>query len=83
VRKMAAEFFLQNISSMHARKVVLHAANLRHGTDGSASPPKEVVLRIFITLKNPLSSARFEPSSGNHATTRPPKTTSYINRSLN
>ena len=25
----------------------LHAANLRHGTDGSTSPPKEGVLRIF------------------------------------
>jgi hypothetical protein len=26
---------------------------LRHGADGCASPPKEGVLRIFITLKNP------------------------------
>jgi len=25
----------------------LHAANLRHGTGGFASPPKEGVLRIF------------------------------------
>jgi hypothetical protein len=33
--------------------VLLHAVNLRHGTDGFTSPPKEVVLRIFITLKNP------------------------------
>ena len=30
---------------------LLHAANLRHGTDGSASPPKEGVLRIFSPLK--------------------------------
>jgi len=29
----------------------LHAANLRHGTDGSTSPPKEGVLRIFFALK--------------------------------
>jgi hypothetical protein len=35
----------------HARKVLLHAINLRHGTDGFTSPPKEVVLWIFITLK--------------------------------
>jgi hypothetical protein len=49
---MAAEFSLRNIS-IHARKVLLRAVNLRHGTDGFTSPPKEVVLRIFITLKNP------------------------------
>ena len=29
----------------------LHAANLRHGTDGFTSPPKEGVLRIFSPLK--------------------------------
>jgi hypothetical protein len=34
---------------------------LRHGTDCFTSPPKEVVLRISITLKNTASSARFEP----------------------
>ena len=27
---------------------LLHAANLRHGTDGFTSPPKEGVLRIFL-----------------------------------
>jgi len=27
---------------------LLHAANLRHGTDGFTSPPKEDVLRIFV-----------------------------------
>ena len=26
---------------------LLHAANLRHGTDGCTSPPKEGVLMIF------------------------------------
>jgi hypothetical protein len=30
---------------------LLHAANLRHGTDGFTSPPNEVVLRIFSPLK--------------------------------
>jgi hypothetical protein len=67
---MAAELCLRNIS-IHARKVVLHAVNLRHGTDGFTSPPKEVVLRIFITLKNPSTSAGIEPanlgSSSEHA----------------
>jgi hypothetical protein len=58
VRNMAAEFCLQSIF-FHARKVLLHAVNLRHGT----SPSKEVVLRIFITLKNPSSSAGFEPAN--------------------
>jgi hypothetical protein len=29
---------------------LLHAANLRHGTDGFTSPPKEGVLRIFSPL---------------------------------
>ena len=56
---------------------LLHAANLRHGTDGFTSPPKEGVLRIFFALKNPTASARFEPANlgtkGQHATARPPK----------
>ena len=30
---------------------LLHASNLRHGTDGFTSPPKEGVLRIFFALK--------------------------------
>ena len=30
---------------------LLHAANLRHGTDGFTSPPKEGVLRILSPLK--------------------------------
>jgi hypothetical protein len=43
---------------------LLHVANLRHGTDGFTSPPKEGVLRIF-------SSAGVEPANlgtrGQHA----------------
>ena len=49
----------------------LHAADLRHGTDGFTSPPKEGVLRIFSPLKNPTASAGFEPANlgtkGQHA----------------
>ena len=56
---------------------LLHAANLRHGTDGFTSPPKEGVLRIFSALKNPTASAGFEPTNlgtkSQHATSRPPK----------
>jgi hypothetical protein len=51
---------------------LLHAANLRHGTDGFTSPPKEGVLRIVFALKNPTASAGFEPANlgtkGQHAT---------------
>jgi hypothetical protein len=40
------------------------------GSDGFTSLPKEIVLMIFIALKNPSSSAGFEPailgSSGKH-----------------
>jgi len=32
-------------------RYLLHAANLRHGTDGFTSPPKEGMLRIFLPLK--------------------------------
>jgi hypothetical protein len=68
--EMDAWILLTDItSSIRARKVLLHAVNLRHGTEGFTSPPKEVVLRIFITLKNP--SFGIEPanlgSSGEHA----------------
>jgi hypothetical protein len=31
--------------------VLLHAVNLRHGTDGFTSPPKEGALRIFFARK--------------------------------
>jgi hypothetical protein len=34
----------------------LHAAKLRHGTDGFTSPPKEGMLRIFFCPKNPTTS---------------------------
>ena len=55
---------------------LLHVPNLRHGTDGFTSPPKEGVLRIF-RPKNPTASAGFEPANlgtkGQHATPRRPK----------
>ena len=35
----------------HNSRDLLHVANLRHGTDGFTSPPKEGVLRIFSPLK--------------------------------
>jgi hypothetical protein len=39
-------------SSYRARRVLLHAVNLRHGTDGFTSRPKEGVLRILSPLKS-------------------------------
>jgi hypothetical protein len=75
---LGLNFCLRNIS-IHARKVLLHAVNLRHGTDGFTSPPKEVVLLIFITLKNPSTSVGIEPANlGSTLTTSPPKSTSCI-----
>jgi hypothetical protein len=71
------QFGLRNIS-IHARKVLLHAVNLRHGTDGFTSPPKEVALRIFITLKNPSTSVGNPRTLGPVAstlTTSPPRST--------
>ena len=57
--------------------ILSHAANLRHGTDGFTSPPKEGVLRIFFALKNPTASSGFEPANlgtkDQLATSRPPK----------
>jgi hypothetical protein len=52
---MAAEFCLQasfHAFTFHDRRFLLHTANLRHGTDGFTSPPKEGVLRILSPLKS-------------------------------
>ena len=62
----------------YAPRVLLHATNLRHGTDNFTSLPKEGVPRNFLSpFKNPTASAGFEPSNlgtiGQHATSAPPK----------
>ena len=58
-------------------RVLLHAANMRHGTGGFTSLTKGSVLRIFFSLKNPTTSAGVEPANlgtkGQHSTSRPPK----------
>jgi hypothetical protein len=43
------------------RRDLLHAENLRHGTDIFTSPPKEGML-WFCRPKNPTASAGFEPA---------------------
>jgi hypothetical protein len=59
---------------------------LRHGTDDFTSPPKEVVLRTFIALKNQLSFAGFEPAnlgfSGKDANNCSTEATLYIVNNL-
>jgi hypothetical protein len=49
---MSEKFCLQVPTSTISCKVLLHAANLRHGTDGFNSPPKEGMLRIFSPEKS-------------------------------
>jgi hypothetical protein len=56
-------------------RVLLHAAELRHGADSFTSPPKEGMRWIFCP-KNPTASAGFEPKimgtrdqHANHLTT--------------
>ena len=65
--------FYQN-SDFHVNLGIFYMPrNLRHGTDGFTSPPKEGVLRKFC-LKNPTVSAGFEPanlgSKGQYSTPR-------------
>jgi hypothetical protein len=49
-REISANF-VYNSRLPRSCRDLLHAANLRHGTDGFTSPPKEGVLRIFSPLK--------------------------------
>ena len=50
-RNLTGKFCLEMPTSMMHSRVLLHAVNLWHGTDGFTSPPKEGVLRIFSPLK--------------------------------
>ena len=76
-REMADEFCLK-IPDFHVTfRDLLHVVNLRQGTDGFTSLPKEGVLRIFFSLRHPAASAGFEPANlvteGQQATCSPPK----------
>ena len=44
-------------------EVLLRAVNLRHGTHGFTSLPKEVILRISTLWKNPSTPAGIEPAN--------------------
>jgi hypothetical protein len=58
---MATEFCLS--VSIIPKGYLTYRKNKRHGAHGFTSPLKEVVLRIFITLKNSLLSAGVEPAN--------------------
>ena len=72
---MADEFCLKMPDVHVTFRDLLHAVNVRHGTNGFTSIPKES--EDFFALKNPTTSAGFEPANfgttGQHATSRPLK----------
>jgi hypothetical protein len=59
---MAGKFSLKMPGFHVAFRDLLLAVKLRRGTHSFTSLPKEGVLRIFFTLKNPTASAGFEPA---------------------
>ena len=50
-RNLTSKFCVEMLTSMIHSRVLLHAVNLWHGTDGFTSPLKEGVRRIFSPLK--------------------------------
>ena len=74
---MVYEFCLK-MSDFHVTfRDLLHAVNLRHGTDGFTSSQKEGVLKIFSPWKIQRLRSGLNPqiwgTKGQHATSRPPK----------
>ena len=69
---MADEFCLKMPGFQVTFRDLLHFVNLRHGTNGFTSLPKEGELRIFSTV-----AVGFEPANvgtkGQHDNSRPPK----------
>jgi hypothetical protein len=64
-------------STYRVRRVLLHAVNLRHGTDGFTSPPKEDVLLITLKIHRPrlgLNPRTLGPVAST-LTTTPPRVT--------
>jgi hypothetical protein len=69
---------LPSLGEFHIKwRDLLHAANLRHGTDGFTSPPKEGMLWNFLPWKfrrlRPGSKPRTWVPEASMLTTRPPK----------
>jgi hypothetical protein len=67
-------------ASLTCRKI------LQHGTYGFTSPPKEVVLRIFIYIKSPSSSSGLNSRTlgpmASAVTTRPPTATGWKHKMM-
>ena len=79
-REIADEFCLKMPDFHLTLWGLLHAVNLRHGTDGFTTPPKECVLRNFFALKNPTASVGFEPANlGTKSLTKDAAETIWIN----
>ena len=75
---MTDEFCLKKPDFHVTFRYLLQAVNLRHGTNGFTSLPKEGVLRTFFRPeKSDGFGPGFEPANlgtqGQHATSRPPK----------
>jgi hypothetical protein len=72
-REMAVNLACE--SDFHVNhRVLLHAANLWHGTDGFTSPPKDFFARKIRRLR-PGSNPRSWAPAASMLTTRPPKIT--------
>jgi hypothetical protein len=76
-RRLRTGKFCLNADFQGTFRVLLHAANLRHGTHGFTSLPKEGVLSIFPPLKirrlRPGLNPRTWVSEASTLTPRPPK----------
>jgi hypothetical protein len=70
VAKNVSQQFCLNAALHITFRDLPHAVNLRHGTDGFTSPPKEGVLRILSPWKILTASAGFEPGNFRSATFR-------------
>ena len=74
--KWRIQFCLQHATSTVSVGDLLHAANLRNGTDGFTAPPKEGMLRIY----SPRKIRRLQP--GLNPRTWVPETSMLTTRPL-
>jgi hypothetical protein len=78
---MAAEFFL-SVSLSYLKGSLTSRKIFRQGADGFTSPPKEIVLLIFIAFKIHRSGPALNPRTLSRVrrtmTITPPRTTIYV-----
>jgi hypothetical protein len=74
-------------STYHAHRILLHAVNLWHGTDGFTSPPKKRRVADFITLKIHRPRLGLNPRTlgpvASTLTTRPLRATEVFQSTVN